>query len=1012
MAEQTFRSPGFFEQEIELIAGAAQPVGTPVGIAGTSKMGPAFVPVTVGNFEDFQSRFGGLDVEKPATYAANEWLKHRNSLTFVRVLGAGSNSTLSDIITTQNEGTVKNAGFWISGSAGVPATGMSSTASGSVVFITAKHDVQADSDYSAPMFVDNPSYADPNSVGLVRGMIFAAANTRIEVLSHDLNYSLSNHSSASLGTTGLLDRKFKIIISSSDPSFSTYSTDGFVGIRTLTASLDPNSESYISRILNTDPDLFSEKKHLLYADFPVDVEVARAATGATASVAVVSGSGAWLNAFGKFNTRYQAPKTTTFISQPFGKYEYDLFHFECISDGEISNSSFKVSIQNIIASTDKSNPYGTFDVVLRKFDDDDISPQILEYYPKLSLDPQSENYIAKKIGDKKVSYNFDSDDPSERRLLVAGKFANRSKLIRVVMNDRVETKDIPVGALPFGFRGLPVLKTSESLNDTNNSLTFDGQLFAGGSRLYGHSATASLPLSGAIVPPVPLRFKVTRGDMSITTDNIGSPGANERVDSRLYWGVAFQSVPTGDVLDPNSSVTENRIVRNLTKFLGIAKQDTLVTGSAADVFNANKFTLARVALESTTTSNVTGSADILMRGAAYVRDGIPDGSSYKINYGSSDRVTLATLIQESAVIFNRFTPYAKFTNVFYGGFDGLNILDRDNRKMDDRASSVEASANGSGKALGAIEAGLTRNAAGTGIDNNIVNSYRYAANILTDEFSSNANIVAIPGIRDSLVQDYIADRVRSNALMVHIRDIASYDDSGARLWEDSTNKPNVRYTSEAFASLNIDNNYTSVYYPDVVIEDAVNLRRVKVPSSIAVLGAIAYNDKVAYPWFAPAGFNRGALDFVKNVTVRLNSADRDVLYDSRINPIATFPAGGFVIFGQKTLQLSKSALDRLNVRRLMVEVKRIVAGEANKILFEQNTPATRARFVNAVIPKLGVIQAQAGIEKFQVVMDDTNNSQIDVDANRVNGRIVLVPTRTIEFIAIDFVITNSGVSFQ
>ena len=96
----------------------------------------------------------------------------------------------------------------------------------------------------------------------------------------------------------------------------------------------------------------------------------------------------------------------------------------------------------------------------------------------------------------------------------------------------------------------------------------------------------------------------------------------------------------------------------------------------------------------------------------------------------------------------------------------------------------------------------------------------------------------------------------------------------------------------------------------------------------------------------------------------------------------------------------------------MVEVKRIVAGEANKILFEQNTPGTRARFVNAVIPKLGVIQAQAGIEKFQVVMDDTNNSQIDVDANRVNGRIVLVPTRTIEFIAIDFVITNSGVSFQ
>jgi phage tail sheath protein FI len=190
------------------------------------------------------------------------------------------------------------------------------------------------------------------------------------------------------------------------------------------------------------------------------------------------------------------------------------------------------------------------------------------------------------------------------------------------------------------------------------------------------------------------------------------------------------------------------------------------------------------------------------------------------------------------------------------------------------------------------------------------------------------------------------------------------------------------------------------------------MRKVKVPASIAALGAIGYNDLVSYPWFAPAGFNRGALDFVKNVGVRLNSADRDTLYDARINPIASFPSGGYVIFGQKTLQLSKSSLDRLNVRRLMVEIKRAVVSEANKILFEQNTKETRTKFVNAVSPKLTTIQERAGIEKFSVIMDDTNNTQLDIEANRVNGRIVVVPTRTIEFIAIDFVITSSGVSFQ
>jgi hypothetical protein len=857
------------------------------------------------------------------------------------------------------------------------------------------------------MFQDNPSFG-PNAGNLVRGMIFAAAGTRIELLGHDEQYTKFNHCSASIGTMGEMDRKFKIVISSSAAEFNSYSSDNFTGIRVLTASLDPRDENYISKILNTDPDLFSEKRHLLYADFPVDVEIASVANTAGVAVAVTTGSGTWLNKFGRFDTRYQTPKTTDFISQPFGKFEYDLFHFESISDGAVANDLYKISIQNIVASTDKSNPYGSFDVVVRKFDDDDLSPQIVEYYPKLSLNPNAENYIAKKIGDKKVSYNFDTDEESEKRLLISGRFANRSKLIRVIMNSRVETGDVHAAALPFGFRGLPTLKTVNSLSDYTGTLEFDGQKFSGQGRTYYHPGNFSLSLTSSLVPPVPMRFKVTRGQMESSANNIGKPGPNERVDSRLYWGVMFQSVPEDNVLDPNNNVSENKIIRNLSKFVGISKQDVLLTGSAADVQNVNKFTLARVALENQTFADVTGSADVLMRGAAYVRNGIPDGSDYRIKYGVNSRVTLATLINSSSVVFNRFTPYAKFTNMFYGGFDGLNILDRDNRKMNDRASSIETG----GKANGITEAGLTANAAGEGVDNNIVSSYRVAANILTDEFSSKANIVAIPGIRDALVQDHLADKVRANALMVHVRDIASYDDYGLRLWDDSTNKPSVRYTSETFAARNIDNNYTSVYYPDVFIETSNSPRRIKVPASVAILGAIAYNDRVAYPWFAPAGFNRGALDFVKNVTVRLNAADRDTLYDARINPIASFPSGGFVIFGQKTLQLSKSSLDRLNVRRLMVEVKRTVAEEANKILFEQNTPTTRQRFVNAVTPKLGVIQAQAGIERFQVVMDSSNNSQADIDANRVNGRIVIVPTRTIEFIAIDFVITNSGVSFQ
>jgi phage tail sheath protein FI len=228
------------------------------------------------------------------------------------------------------------------------------------------------------------------------------------------------------------------------------------------------------------------------------------------------------------------------------------------------------------------------------------------------------------------------------------------------------------------------------------------------------------------------------------------------------------------------------------------------------------------------------------------------------------------------------------------------------------------------------------------------------------------------------------------------------------LFDDDTTKPDVGKTTTNFESRAIDNNYVATYFPDVQIDDPVNNRRVTVPPSVAAISALAFNDRAAYPWFAPAGFNRGALDFVANVDVRLNSNDRDVLYDARINPIATFPREGFVIFGQKTLQQAHSALDRVNVRRLL----RVVVNVARKFVFEQNTTALRQAFVAQVTPLLALIQTQSGIESFSVIMDSTNNTQTDIESNRLNGKISIVPTRTVEFISIDFIITNAGVSFE
>jgi phage tail sheath protein FI len=328
--------------------------------------------------------------------------------------------------------------------------------------------------------------------------------------------------------------------------------------------------------------------------------------------------------------------------------------------------------------------------------------------------------------------------------------------------------------------------------------------------------------------------------------------------------------------------------------------------------------------------------------------------------------------------------------------------------MNDQASSFDA---GGGAAVGYTAPGLAINPTGTGVSNATVMSYKTAVNIVMDPMITNVNVLAIPGIRESYITDHALDKVREYGLAYYIMDIPAYDDDTNRLYDNSTTRPNIDQTANQFDSRAIDNNYGGTYFPNVYIDDATNKRRVKVPASVSALGAIAFNDRVAYPWYAPAGYNRAALDFVKNVEVRLNSTDRDRLYDSRINPIATFPRLGYVIYGQKTLQINKSALDRVNVRRLMNEIKRIIIGIAQGLTFENNTAAVRNKFVSDATIQLSLVQTASGIEDKRVIMNETNNTQDDIELNRLRGTVIVVPTRTAEFIALDFIISKSGVSF-
>jgi phage tail sheath protein FI len=210
----------------------------------------------------------------------------------------------------------------------------------------------------------------------------------------------------------------------------------------------------------------------------------------------------------------------------------------------------------------------------------------------------------------------------------------------------------------------------------------------------------------------------------------------------------------------------------------------------------------------------------------------------------------------------------------------------------------------------------------------------------------------------------------------------------------------------------VDSNYAAVYYPWIKTIDVNTNKLITVPPSVLLPGVFAANDRVAAEWFAPAGLNRGGLVGAVSVLNRLTQSEKDDLYENKVNPIVQFPGQGIVVFGQKTLQDKPSALDRINVRRLLLTVRKYIASTSRYLVFEQNTSETRNRFLNIVNPYLESIQQRQGLYSFRVVMDDTNNTPDVIDRNIMKGSIYLQPTKTAEFIQIDFNILPTGAAFN
>ena len=269
-------------------------------------------------------------------------------------------------------------------------------------------------------------------------------------------------------------------------------------------------------------------------------------------------------------------------------------------------------------------------------------------------------------------------------------------------------------------------------------------------------------------------------------------------------------------------------------------------------------------------------------------------------------------------------------------------------------------------------------------------------------------LLAIPGIRHPAITDYAIEATERRFDALYIMDIEEKDEVDSFV-TGSSQVPSVTNTVNTFAGRALDTSFAAAYYPDVVVADPATRTNVTVPPSAVVLGAFALNDAVAFPWFAPAGFTRGSLPSVVYPGVELLQQNRDDLYTADINPIVgdVQSNSGVTVFGQKTLLAAQSALDRVNVRRLLIDVRRKVRDVARTFLFEPNRATTIAAFQARVQPILTAIQSQGGLDRFRVIIDTTTTTQADIENNTIRGRIFLQPTRSVEFVSLDFVVSNN-----
>ena len=406
--------------------------------------------------------------------------------------------------------------------------------------------------------------------------------------------------------------------------------------------------------------------------------------------------------------------------------------------------------------------------------------------------------------------------------------------------------------------------------------------------------------------------------------------------------------------------------------------DTVANGVIdADRFNNNLFSLSRVQIvrDETTDSANTNQ----LSGWSYVRDG-------NIVTSGTQRPLVTTDLSDSTV-----RQVAKFSFFMQGGFDGVNIFNQNEKNLTNFAIQEE---------MNNVNRGITSGPT--------VKAFDKAIDLMADATEVDIQLLTVPGIRHSIITDKALLTTEARFDAVYLMDIDQYDTTNAVV-SGSGQVTSVRFTANNFRNRGLNSSFGTAFFPDVNVRDVAGGAVRTVAPSVAVLGAFGLNDSLGHPWFAPAGFTRGALNNVTDATVALNRNNMDALQEAKINPLVSFAgSNGVVVWGQKTLMATESALERVNVRRLLIDVRRKVKRVADRIVFEQNRASTLERFEQLVKPILKNVQDQSGVERYLVKIDTETTTQADIQNRTIRGKIFLQPTKTLEFLSVDFVLANNG----